>query len=269
LPVPLTASDIDGFFRDGFVVIRDAIPASLTADLRRECDKAVAVIRRQAPGYHQRFQPVNQYAEHADMRVFQDYAALPSLNSAFKQVLGADVFYGRLDVMGVFIEPPDRARTVAWHRDMFLEMSRLGSEEAFKRFALDWDSLNQINAALYNDDSTWYVPGSHLRIADTPTELAVSRELDPKEEEKLAAAGDFFALERRNLDHVRRMPGARQVHLFAGDLLLYRAVGWHCGNYVPYRKRATILDVLYSPAYYEWRHAWLSGGSPKWKPGKA
>ena len=67
-------------------------------------------------------------------------------------------------------------------------------------------------------------------------------------------------------DHARNMPGAVQAHLYAGNLLLYRAYGWHCGNYVPYRKRATILDVLYSPAYYAWRHPWLEGKKPKWKP---
>jgi len=268
----VSASDVDGFFRNGFVILRDAIPPALIRDLRRECDKGVAALRSgkgsSGGGQEQRFQPVSKFADQFDLQPFRDYAELPALNAAFKQILGPDVFYGKPDVIGVFIEPQHFPWSFGWHRDMTLPASRLGSQTEFDRFALDWDSLNQINCALYNDDCTWYVPGSHLRTSDTPAELAASAGANREAVKRLTAEGDVMALERLHLDSVRSMPGAVQVHLFAGDLLLYRAVGWHNGNYVPYRKRATILDVLYSPAYYEWRHPWLAGGSPKWKPAK-
>ena len=48
------------------------------------------------------------------------------------------------------------------------------------------------------------------------------------------------------------MPGARQLHLAAGDFCLYRNTLWHIGNYVPYRRRATLHDSVYTPAYREW-----------------
>lgn len=31
--------------------------------------------------------------------------------------------------------------------------------------------------------------------------------------------------------------------------MLYRNTLWHTGNYVPYRRRATIHDALFSPEY--------------------
>jgi hypothetical protein len=273
---PVSPADIDSFFRNGFVILRDAISTPLLRDLRRECDKGLASVRTEnranrvgAAGLEaQRFQPVSKYADVLDLQPFKDYAELPALSAAFKQILGPDVFYGKPDVIGVFVEPEHFPWSFGWHRDLTLESSRLGSQEAFDRFALDWDSLNQINCALYNDDCTWYVPGSHLRTHDTPAELAAAAGPNRDAIKRLTAERDTVALERLHLDQVRSMSGAVQVHLNAGDLLLYRAIGWHNGNYVPYRKRATILDVLYSPAYREWRHPWLAGGSPKWKPAK-
>jgi hypothetical protein len=255
----VSQEDVDGFYRDGFVILRKVIPASLVSDLRRECDKAVAVERGKGQVQAQRFQPISKYAEVLDTRAFEDYAKLPALHDAFKRILGPEVFYGLLDVAGVFIEPSVKPWTVPWHRDITRQSSRFATDEEFAAFALDWDSLNQINCALYDDSFTWYVPGSHLRVTDHPAETAAIT-LPPGIDD-----ADNAVLERRLLEYVQSVPGAVQVQLHAGDLLLYRAVGWHCGNYVPYRKRATILDVLYSPAYFEWRHAWLKGGAPKWK----
>ena len=45
------------------------------------------------------------------------------------------------------------------------------------------------------------------------------------------------------------MPGAVQLVLNPGDFCIYRNVGWHIGNYVPYRKRATLSTHCFTPAY--------------------
>ena len=45
------------------------------------------------------------------------------------------------------------------------------------------------------------------------------------------------------------MPGAVQLRLNAGDFALYRSSAWHLGNYVPYRKRATLHDFCGTPEY--------------------
>ncbi|MBI2192688.1 MAG: phytanoyl-CoA dioxygenase family protein [Planctomycetes bacterium] len=269
MTTPLSPTDVAGFFQNGYTILRGILPASLITDLRRESDKAAALVRQAHGGQPQRFQPISAYAESIDTLPFRHYADLPALHHAFRQVLGPDAFYGRLDVMGVFIEPPVHPWSITWHRDINRQNCRFETEAEYADFVLDWDSLNQINAALYDDHCTWYVPGSHLRTQDSPAELAASRGPDPDREKRLREGGDLVALEQMHLEHTRSMPAAVQVHLHAGDLLLYRAYGWHCGNYLPYQKRATILDVLYSPAYFEWRHAWLAGHSPKWKPNRS
>ena len=48
------------------------------------------------------------------------------------------------------------------------------------------------------------------------------------------------------------MPGAVQLHLDAGDFALYRNTLWHIGNYVPYRKRATIHDGALTAEFKDW-----------------
>ena len=58
--------------------------------------------------------------------------------------------------------------------------------------------------------------------------------------------------ERAGLEYCRRMPGAVQLNLNAGDLAIYRNVMWHLGNYAPYRKRATLHDTAMTPEYTGW-----------------
>src|SRR5262245_52476512 len=135
--LPVSPSEVAGFFQNGFVILRDAIPLSLLRDLRRECDKGLAAVRSEnrairvgAAGLEaQRFQPVSKYADILDLQPFRDYAELPSLNSAFKQILGPDVFYGRPDVMGIFVEPEQLPWSFGWHRDLTLPASRLASQQ--------------------------------------------------------------------------------------------------------------------------------------------
>ena len=48
------------------------------------------------------------------------------------------------------------------------------------------------------------------------------------------------ALELFCLNYCQAMPGAVQLVLNPGDFCIYRNIGWHIGNYVPYRKRMTL-----------------------------
>ena len=54
------------------------------------------------------------------------------------------------------------------------------------------------------------------------------------------------------LEYCRSMPGAERLYLEAGDLALYRSTLWHIGNYVPYKKRATLHDNAMTPAFRAW-----------------
>ena len=50
-------------------------------------------------------------------------------------------------------------------------------------------------------------------------------------------------------EYTTGMPGAHQAHLLAGDFMVYRNSLWHIGNYVHYRKRATLHHALFTPEY--------------------
>ena len=62
------------------------------------------------------------------------------------------------------------------------------------------------------------------------------------------------------------MPGAVCAHLDAGDFMLYRNTMWHIGNYVPYKKRSTLHDQVWTPAFTEWSTNWprRPDGSSEW-----
>jgi hypothetical protein len=44
-----------------------------------------------------------------------------------------------------------------------------------------------------------------------------------------------------------------QVHLHAGDFLLYRNTSWHTGVNLPYRTRATLFAYVDHPDWARWR----------------
>jgi len=254
--------DIASYYRDGYIVFRQILPATLVTDLRREVDKAYPIARAKSGPDAQRIQPIASYADKLDLKPFNDYAQLPALREAIDQVLSPNHTWGDLSVMGVLLSPEATPWCTAWHRDMTLQTSRLSPVE-FQDIMLDWNSANQINAPLYDDSCTWFVPGSHLRARDLPEELAAQHA--PVDYGVKSKITDPAEKERACFNYSRGMPGAVQLHLNAGDFALYRPIGWHIGNYVPYRKRATLHDALFTPVYKTWWKQWIAGGSPKWE----
>ena len=259
----VSSQDIANYYRDGFIVFRQIMPASLVSDLRREMEKAFPIVRAQRGADAQRIQPIGNYGDNLDLKPFKDYAELPAIREAIDQVLSPQHTWGDLSVMGVLLNPEVTPWCTYWHRDMTLATSRLSPED-FQDIMLDWSSANQINAPLYDDDCTWFVPGSNLRARDLPEELAAVHDPSNVNIHAKSAVTDPTEKERLCLNYTQGMPGAVQLHLNAGDFALYRPIGWHIGNYVPYRKRATLHDALFTPVYKTWWKQWIAGGSPKW-----
>jgi ectoine hydroxylase-related dioxygenase (phytanoyl-CoA dioxygenase family) len=246
---------IEGYERDGYAVFREILPTSLIADLRRATDQGRELVRKTGEkdrqpvaNQIQRFQPIAKYD--IDQKPFEAFRDLPELRDAVQRLLSPQHTYGNpRTYLGVFIEPQTTPYCTAWHQDWrhFHPPSRPGLTLEAKR---DKALFNQINCPLYRDDCTWVVPGSYARD-DTPAERAAFSEdipttppLDGKTNEER---------ERICLDYCRRMPGAQRLHLDPGDFVVYRNTLWHMGNYVPYMKRATILDLLDSPGFLAWR----------------
>ncbi|MCS6777201.1 MAG: hypothetical protein RMJ43_08085 [Chloroherpetonaceae bacterium] len=231
----------------GYTVLRGVIPARLLTDLRRETDKARAIARRLHGPQAQRLQPVYAYEE-LNAQVFRDFLELEGLRATVEGILGKE--HHASEIMGVLLEPAERAWCTHWHRDWGYNVPHVNLDvffEAVKNLRM----FNQLNAALYEDHSLWVVPGSHNR-RDTPGERAVFPVVPPPGPE---LPEDMTAEERELacLTYARRMPGAVNVGLFAGDVAFYRSCQWHLGSYVPYVRRATLHDGFYCAEDDAWR----------------
>ena len=238
----------------GYTIFRGILPPSLIGDLRRSTDKAREVARQKHGAQAQRLQPLADYD--VDLKPFHDYAALPPLKDAIARVLTPAHKHGTIEAhptkvtygLGVLLEPADMPWCTRWHRDW---RDNIPGLELAK-----WDAVyrntnffNQVNCALYEDSSTWAVPGSHLR-RDLPSE--VRRFPDRPIPAPKAEGNTSEEKEQWCLEYCRSMPGAVRIYLDAGDFMLYRNTLWHLGSYIPYRKRATLHEAVLTPEYLAW-----------------
>lgn len=234
----------------GYTVFREILPPSLIQDLRRVTDKAREIAREVTGPQAQRLQPLAKYD--LDLQPFKDYGELPELTDAIHQVLTPRHYHADLDRTGVLLEPANYPWCTNWHRDWRDHMPEQIFESEFQeewdRQAVDLDYHNQVNCALYEDPSTWFVPGSHYRQRNLPGEIA-ARDAYDRERYRNRSPVSNEQQERDCLAYCRLMPEAVQLQLNAGDFALYRSSAWHLGNYVTYRKRATIHDFCGTPEY--------------------
>lgn len=237
---------IEEYEAQGFTVFRNIVPAKLIDELRRECERGAAVARERSGPNAQRFQPITAYP--VDAKPFEEFRNLESIHDAISRIIPGPWELADLNVMGVLLEPAQDAWCTAWHRDWRDNIQGLdvaGWEAAYQNREL----FNQVNCALYEDSCTWVVPGSHLR-PDSENEMArfPNRPIEKPDLENLSPAQREVAC----LEYCQSMPGAARLFLNAGDYCLYRNSLWHLGNYIPYRKRATLHDGVMTPAFREW-----------------
>lgn len=231
------------YHTQGYVVLRDLLPASLLADLRRATDRGRAVARQLGGGNAQRLQPIQQ---HLDPAPFEALWRLPALHQALSEIFRGIAFSVEGDA--VLYEPGESPYCMCWHRD-FRDLSPGMDLTAWQACFHDLRLFNQTNVALYDDACLWVVPGSHLR-ADTPDEIRCFPE-------RPVPSPDFSGLspeaaEYTARDYAHRMPGAVQAALNAGDFMVYRNTLWHLGSYLPYIKRATVHGSIVTEAYRQY-----------------
>lgn len=231
----------------GYTVFRDIVPPKLVDELRRECDRGAEIQRERTNPNAQRFQPIAAFP--IDQRPFEEFQNLESIRDAVSRIVQSTWEPSGLDVMGVLLEPREQAWCMGWHRDWRDNVPGM-DVELWERDYLKLDLFNQVNCALYEDSCTWVVPGSHSR-PDSEAEVArfPKRPIPGPVLQGLSAA----ERERACLDYCESLPGAHRLLLDAGDFCLYRNTLWHLGNYIPYRKRATLHDAVMTPAFREWR----------------
>lgn len=234
----------------GYVVFRGALPTSLVHEMREQVGKAAQLARAIHGPDAQRLQPLSSYSE-IDQAPFRAFAELPELREAIDAFCGPDYTYADPEGLGLFVEPAEAAWCTNWHRDLPPD----SSDEQLQEVLLNPALYHQVNCALYDDSSTWYVPGSHLQ----PRLNLLTREVFPQTTGVSAPWPNLEGLsaverERACLDYCQRMPGATRVQLDAGDFLLYRNSGWHLGNYVPYKQRATLHNFVWNAEYRDFIH---------------
>lgn len=240
----------------GYAVLRKIIPTALLRDLRIEAEKALRIARETAGPNAQRLQPIANHVS-LNAKPFEDYANLPDLLAAIRKLAGDDAWIGGPSRMGILFEPAERPWCTAWHRD-FGPYQRRVEMDTFRKMRVNPRYFHQVNCALYEDTCTWYVPGSHLRDDFTP-EAEIGQN-SPWQVGMDMLDATMEEVERHCLSYVQSMPRAICLALDAGDFALYRSHGWHLGNYVPYKRRATLHDSVWTP---EWKAAyekWGEGG---------
>ena len=237
---------IEEFHRQGFTVFRNIVPAKLIDELRDACDQGVELARAKDGENAQRFQPISAYE--INQKPFEEFQNLPEIQDALARIFDFPFEMSGLDVLGVLLEPAKDAWCTQWHRDWRDNISGLDIEVWEAQYR-NLQMFNQVNCALYEDSCTWVVPGSHLRL-DTAEEVTrfPARPVESPQLEGLSAAQRELAC----LEYCQSMPGATRLFLNAGDYCLYRNSLWHLGNYIPYRKRATLHDGIMTTAFREY-----------------
>ena len=261
---------IHSYRTDGFVILRQVLPAALIRDLRRATVRAHELARAQGGPQAQRLQPIGEFLNAAELRAFDNYLTLAPLVDAIHKILTPRHTLGNGNVsrVGLLIEPATHPWCTPWHRDMretvagaYSGRTTLPDVAEFRRVRHDPLFFNQINCPLYEDNCTWYVPGSYLRSDDLAGEQAAITRIP-----RFADGTPDEEREAGCLEYCERMPRAIRATLSAGDFMLYHPLGLHLGNYMPDRKRVTIHDNAPSPESADWIDRWEKARNGKGPP---
>ena len=254
----ITEADRKTYRETGYFILRQVIPASLLTDLRREAAKAHDIAVRLHGPQTQRLAPLRKHEGELDLKPFRDFTQIEGLNAAVQALLTPEHFLKPTEDGCILFGPRERPWSTEWHRDwrdhvLEAEFQAEVGDARWQEIATDFRFWNQVNCPLYEDISTWYVPGSFKRVHNTPEEMRVyastthQQELWDEDHRRTNEELEEFCLR-----YCQAMPGAVRLVLNPGDFAIYRNVGWHIGSYVPYRRRATISTHCMTPAFTQW-----------------
>jgi len=251
---PITDADRKNYRESGYFVIRQVIPATLLRDLRREAAKAHDIAVRLHGPQTQRLAPLRDHAGELDLQPFRNFTQIEGLNAAVKALLTPEHYLKPTEDGCILFGPRERPWSTEWHRDwrdhvLEAEFQAEIGDARWQEIATDFRLWNQVNCPLYEDISTWYVPGSFKRVHNTPEEMQVYASTTQQELWDEDHRRTDEELEEFCLRYCQAMPGAVRLVLNPGDFCIYRNIGWHIGNYVTYRRRATISTNCFTPAY--------------------
>ena len=224
----MSSSDRAQLMRDGYLVKRDVIPPSELASLRVTfetlLERQKAVWRRERgpddpPGgiWDSSLQPRLSNTEtfiDADTAEAVELWVSEPIRGLASELL--DDEHAGISAMQMMCNPTFDYGPAPWHRDIHpIDMGPMQSMQ--ESLVDDGPNYMQWNIPLYDDSVFWIVPGSHTRI-------------------------NTEAENRSLLEDARvPIPGGEQVHLRAGDVLVYVNYLIHWGSrYMSEPKRRTL-----------------------------
>lgn len=255
----ITEQDAAFYREQGYFIFRQILPASLITDLRAVAAKALEIARKQSGPQAQRLAAIDQHPE-VNGPAVRAFFELDELNRGLRALLSERHALSAPGNLTLLFEPGQKSWATEWHRDWRDHMSADKFDRLFEHkwetTAADPNLFNQMNCALYEDPCTWFVPGSHRRLNDTPEEVRASKAADRANVENRDGRRSEEQQEIYLYNYCAGMPGAVQLRLQPGDLAIYRSVAWHTGSYVPYRRRATLHCSAVTPEYLAfWKKA--------------
>ncbi|MCJ8332604.1 MAG: phytanoyl-CoA dioxygenase family protein [Lentisphaeria bacterium] len=210
------------YIKNGYVIIEGAINETILAGLR----EAVEIIYKEIEeGKLTGFRHQTVLKPDVFHRAYIDFLNIEVYNEAIRDILDDNdpSFSGQACLIG-----SREHQICGWHRD-------------FRDTDPDLPELHKIpnncvqtNCAIYDDESLWIVPGSHVRLGS-------QEESDHMAKCKGLGFIDLWEkFQARDESALSGMPGSMQVKLKAGDCLLYNPLMWHAAEYKPEVKRATL-----------------------------
>ena len=166
--------DNEQYEREGYVIFREIVPASLMNDIRNAIEPVEEFIahnarvdsragKREKPDMR-RYGPLSEY-EHLmpSLKPIQDFCELPALLDAVQRITSPECNYGTPETLEV-LRSPAAIFSTAWHRDFLRTPGESGAptyQELFDDMAKEPTWFHQFNCPLYRELSLWYVPGTY------------------------------------------------------------------------------------------------------------
>lgn len=276
--------------REGLAIVRQFLSPEICETALTLLKRARTRGRRTLPPDLQRLQPLSAYLNSEEMGRLEELVDFARVNALFSNVLGPGAEISR-QLLGLWIQPSARTYVIPWHRDI-RDNAKGIDWQAWEERTRNLRFFNQFHIAFAPDRSFWVVPGSHSR-EDTQQEKSmfpvrpilvdfIERELDPwydgddrnptrNAAQKLWQRVESYyfrrlggeplpwhrernrMVERKTAEYCSSMPGAVEVRLNAGDLMMYRNCSWHTAVYRVDEPRFTLFSNIATPENNQWR----------------
>lgn len=253
------------YVRDGYVVIDDLFPQADLEHLRSIADEVTQDARtgkwphiRRVGKQFPPFDAVDeldcwgvQHLMHPEMAHTDDFRRFYSQES-FVQIAAGLMHCSpeevQMELFNLLVNPEKHHFALAWHRDDV--RPDVSNDEEMIRLAQPAYGV-QWNAALYDDDCLFIVPGTHTRTRTEPERIANAKPPPPPVAVKRAATGggghdvqSSIAGDQTsssiNGDWSIDPPSTLRLTLKAGQTVFYSQRILHRASYLPTKKRATL-----------------------------